>query len=410
MKISKDVKTLFSNFLSLSIIRGFQFISPLIILPYLIKTVGIENYGSLSFSMSISAYFAAVVQYGFGLTATREIARSKDNRLKQQEIYSTIMTTMLILALICSMIFTIIMVLNKPVSDSASLYVWIFIYAVLQSLVPTWLFQGQERMHFLVYASFASQVIFLVCLLLFVKVEGDFYLIPILYAVSSIIMLMISIYLVSKYFSMSFHLASFDDICFTIKAGRHAFISQMAPQLYNNSSIFLLGVFESNLLVGIYSSAIRIIDSIGSVAYIISNTFTPYLARTMTKFSIFEKIMFVTGCSLSLSTFLCSEVLSNLLFSSEAMKISSCIKIISITILLVFLMLTYGTNYLMLVGSDKVVKNIILYTSIVFCILGVYLIPIIGIYGAIAMVMGGRSVIAILQYIFYLQHKSKVSS
>ena len=67
--------------------------------------------------------------------------------------------------------------------------------------------------------------------------------------------------------------------------------------------------------------------------------------------------------------------------------------------------MTYGTNFLMLIGKDNVVKNITLITSLVFFIIALLIIPVWGIWGSIATLVGARFTIVVLQYSFYLKYK-----
>ena len=58
---TENKKRLVSNFMSLSVLRGFQFIIPLITLPYLVRTIGIENFGLVKLAISLNLYFGAIL-------------------------------------------------------------------------------------------------------------------------------------------------------------------------------------------------------------------------------------------------------------------------------------------------------------------------------------------------------------
>lgn len=58
---TENKKRLISNFMSLSVLRGFQFIIPLITLPCLVRTIGIENFGLVKFAISLNLYFGAIL-------------------------------------------------------------------------------------------------------------------------------------------------------------------------------------------------------------------------------------------------------------------------------------------------------------------------------------------------------------
>ena len=115
-------KRLISNFVALLVLRGFNFLIPLITLPYLVRVIGLENFGLVNFSLSLGLYFGAIIQFGFGVTATREIARNRDDSIKLAQIYSTTLTASILLAIVSAILFTLIVLSssasNLPTSSS----------------------------------------------------------------------------------------------------------------------------------------------------------------------------------------------------------------------------------------------------------------------------------------------------
>src|SRR5690554_7538012 len=83
---SEDKKRLLGNFLSLSGLQVFTYILPLITLPYLVRVLGVEKYGLVMFAQSFIMFFNILVDYGFNLSATREIAvnRSEEHTSELQ--------------------------------------------------------------------------------------------------------------------------------------------------------------------------------------------------------------------------------------------------------------------------------------------------------------------------------------
>ena len=97
----KNKKIIFSNFFSLSILEVSNYLFPLITLPYVVRTLGSDNYGFLAISTAITNYLLIIVGYGFNIWATKEIAQNKNldhrNYIFSGVIYSKFLLAILII-------------------------------------------------------------------------------------------------------------------------------------------------------------------------------------------------------------------------------------------------------------------------------------------------------------------------
>jgi len=392
--------------MSLFVLRGFQFLIPLITLPYLVRTLGIENFGLVNFALSLGHYFGAIIQFGFSITATREVARYQEDQIKVSKIFCATMGASILLALISALLFSLIVIGFDKFNQHLNLYFFVLAYILFQNLFPIWFFQGMEKMKFITFLNLGSSALFLIGLIVFVEQKDDFYIVPLLQALASLLSLILALVLIKKEFNLRFITPSYLDIRNIYKNGYHAFVAQLAPNLYNNTSVFLLGIYTNNNTVGLYTAATKVIDAVISFAYILSNTFLPHLARNLKNHKKFQKIMLAFGLTLTIATFIYAEFISQLLFSKDYVEVSNYIKLLAICILFLFITMTYGTNYLMLINKDKVLRNIVLLTSICFFLIALFVVPIFGILGSISVLVGARATLAISQFSYYQKYKN----
>src|SRR5579884_4151622 len=70
---------LFQNVLALYGAQAGRKIIPLLSLPYLARTLGPKGWGLVAFVTALAEFIVILIDFGFNLSATREIARHRDS-------------------------------------------------------------------------------------------------------------------------------------------------------------------------------------------------------------------------------------------------------------------------------------------------------------------------------------------
>ena len=288
---SEDKKRLLSNFFSLSALQGLNMILPLITLPYLVRILGVENFGLINFSLSIIMYFNILVSFGFELSATREISINRDNIKRISEIFSAVMIIKIILTVISLFVLTALICFLDVFARHALLYYATFGIIIGNVTFPSWFFQGMERMKYITYINVVSKVGFTILIFMLVKGKEDLIYVPILNSLGAILGGMYSLWLIFKFFKIKILFPNKQIIISQLIDSYRFFLSRVANNGSRYLAITIIGIYFGNSIVGYYSMVEKLYYAFMSLGGIISQTIYPYMSRT--KNLIFFKKIFI---------------------------------------------------------------------------------------------------------------------
>ncbi len=107
-----EKKILMENFFSIFSFQMMEYVFPLITLPYLVRVLGPNKFGLIAFANAIIQYFAIVTDYGFNLSATRDISINRENFKRIAEIFNSVMVVKFILTKFLNLILLNILYLK----------------------------------------------------------------------------------------------------------------------------------------------------------------------------------------------------------------------------------------------------------------------------------------------------------
>lgn len=289
--VSQDKKRLLSNFLSLSVLQIFTYALPLLTLPYLVRVLGVEKYGLVMFAQSLIVFFNILVDYGFNLSATREVSVNRDNKEKITEIFSSVMTIKLLLLTASLLLLTIVVFSFERFYADKELYFITFTLVLGQALFPIWYFQGLERMKYITLINILSRVIFTVAIFIFIHEESDYILVPLLNGLGVITGGIYALYLIRKSFNQKFVIQNLTTLKRHFKDSTDFFLSRVSVSIYTSANAFVLGMFTNNTMVGYYSIAEKLYQAIQGLYGPITQALYPYVAKER-NIALFKKIFY----------------------------------------------------------------------------------------------------------------------
>ncbi len=405
---SKDVKVLIENFLSLSLLRIVSYILPFVTLPYIAKIIGIKHFGTIAFASSVIVFFQTFADFGFNLTGVRDIARVRDDRSKASQILFTIIFAKIILMLIGLIILIILIYIFPQFKDNATILLLSFLIIPGYVLYPEWFFQGIEKMKYSATLSTLIKIIFTTSIFLFIKKEEDYILIPVLNSIGYIFSGIIAFYIIVNKYKYRYTKVTWSGIYNSTKKSFNIFITLILPNLYTNMSTILLNNMWGKSATGTFDAGNKFTGISSQITEVISRTFFPFLSRRIDKHQIFERISFTISIIITILMYFGANLIVSIFYTSAYSEAAIIIKIMSLSPIFIFMMNAYGTNYLVIVGKERVLRNIVIWCSVFGLLLSYILVKRYSYIGAASTITAVWAVRGLLTWLFAKRVKHKL--
>ena len=145
---NKEAKTIAGNFIWLTVLQIASYAFPFITMPYLARVIGVEGFGKIGFAAAIMVWIETIANWGFNLTATRDVAQNRDNRTTVSIIFSNVLWARMLLML-CSLVILLILIAAIPrFREDYDIILVTFLMIPGHILFPGWFFQAIERMKY----------------------------------------------------------------------------------------------------------------------------------------------------------------------------------------------------------------------------------------------------------------------
>ena len=404
---SKDAKRVISNFSYLSILQIGSYVLPILTYPYLARVIGVEGFGKIAFAMSIVVYFTTITDWGYNFSATRDVPRNRENLDSISKIYSVVTSSKLFLLFVSAIIMVILIFSVPQLKEDFLVYILSFSIVIGQTIFPEWLFQGLENMKFMVILNIISKLIFTMLIFIFIKSPNDYVLQPLFAGCGYILSGVISLYFIHRKMKLRFKVSNFREIYVSIKNSFDVFLNNLMPNLYTSVSVLILGFWGGSVANGILDGASKFYSICAQFLSVMSRAFFPFLSRKLEKHSIFVKIKLSMTIVLALILFLGADFFINTFLTNSFRESVLPLRIFAISLIFHSLTNIYGTNYLILIGKEEVLRRITVLISILCFILAFPLIYYFSYIGAVLTISFARVLLGSIVYIIAKKEKNK---
>jgi PST family polysaccharide transporter len=387
-----------NNIVYLGIVKAVEYGVPLAVIPIIISRLGVDYFGVFATALAVNAIVNVVVDFGFTLTATREVSLHRDKIEYLGRVYGEILVFKLIIfsALYAAMALA---VSNLPgFSEQIDIYLITVLGSLGVSLTPLYFYMGQEKMQYIAAINVSTKLIYVLGVLIFLRDEGDGLVAPLAFAISSLLGGFFSLVQVAVKYELPLALPSLLSLRKRYDFSKDFAVSRFYSLFYREFNVIALSFYVPSSVVGVYALAEKIIKAIQGVQEVIGNALYPRVAAG--EIQIFDRPVWVASVSAiyligTIVVVSLSDVLADFFKGGEA--VSYLITLLSPVIFFGGMNYFYGILGVVAAGHTAVFRSAVLIAGIISVASVVVLAGMIGEYGAVvSFIMSEFSLLVIL--------------
>lgn len=375
------------NFIYQLFYKIIIFIIPVIISPYLTRTLGKESLGIYTYTYSIAYYFVVACMLGILKYGQRIIATQRDNELCLRKTFWSLFFVHFLISIIVLGAYFIFL---KLYGEYEKVFWAQLLFVISAAFDITWLFYGLENFRVVVVRNFIIKILSTVFIFIFVKSPSDLLLYTCIMAGSTllgnIIVIPTSIKIIKP---IKF---SAKDCIKHLKPLFILSIAVIAATLYTVFDKTLIGIIVNKESVAFYEYSHQIIMMPISIILVIGTVLYPKSCSCLAKndfdgmkkyFRIAVEFTYFIAFGSIVGLIFVSDMFVDLYYGIDFLPCSELIKTMTPIILIITLGDIFRTQYLIPLGKDIAYIVIAVINAIINVLLSIILLNTIGVQGAV---------------------------
>ncbi len=375
---------LLKNVFSITLIQAVNYLLPIIILPFLIGKVGIINFGLSSYVLTMLMPAKIFIDYGFNLSGVKDIATNKNDMLALEKTVSTIIFSKIYLLVITFFLLVLAMLFVPKLNGFIFLFLLTFLVVIGQSLVPVWFFQGLEETQVLLFFSVITRIVYLILIYILIKKQDDYIFINACLGIADILLSVLCLVYIYKRKKITINPINFQAFRDVLKSNFVLAKTNVFTMLSITMPFTILGFFATEITLGYYSIADKVLQVIRTSAVILYNSAFPRVIilyhLSMKELAVFVKkmeiaILFIYTLIFAICFFFPEQLVKLLIHENTTYQETyTAIKILALIPLIAALDII-PSHLLLITNQYKKYSSILLISCIISITLSVVLIP-----------------------------------
>lgn len=249
---------------------------PIVSYSYASRIIGITNIGKVNYSLSIVNYFVLLAALGITTYGIREGSKLRNDKEKITEFVSELFSINLISTVVSYLLLAVLVFTIEKLQPYIKLILIQSLLIAATTLGVEWVYNIFEDFKYMAIRSILVQIVSLLGLVIFVKTESDIIIYALILTMSKTGSYLFGMFYVRRYVKIHFVLSG----CL-VRHLRPIFVLlgiNIAQTIYTNSDTTMIGIFNSDTNVGLYTSAVNVYLGVKSIIYAIINVYAPRIS------------------------------------------------------------------------------------------------------------------------------------
>jgi PST family polysaccharide transporter len=337
-------KILVENFTFLSVLQVSNLVLFLITVPFLFRVLESQNYGLIVFAQTIAIYFNILINFGYNLTATRDISVNRDSVEKVSEIVSSVLVIKVFFFLISFFLMVLMVFLIKGLKDHWELFLITMLTCLSDALFPVWYFQGIQKMKYITFINVTARIIATILVFIVIAAPDDYTYYPLLMGAGSLVGACMALLVVFAKHKIIFRFYKFGIIRSYFSNNVLYFLSNVSTQIYGNANKIIIGAFIGMADLAFYDIADKILYIVRVPFSLLGQTIFPKVSHDK-NIRFLRKIVLLALASATIviiCLFLFSDFIITYFSGTHNPGAALVLKIIAFSLLPMIISLFYG--------------------------------------------------------------------
>ena len=272
--------TFYKNTLWQYVLQILKYLFPLLLMPYLTRVLGTEGYAVYAYVLSFMGVVQTIADFGFTLSGTKKVVDLRGDTAALSRLVGAI--TVARLMLLCGLFFCVMVVTRFiPIMAENTVYViWAFFATAGRTVLPDFIFQGNERMGPLTTRYFASKGVQVALTILLVRGPGDLILVAVADVLSEIVDIAWSYRAQKRMFGVGIARPTFKESFEELRVSAIYCVSNVSSSLFSGFTTVIIGLaITSKTDIAFWSLTLTTVNAVQSLYTPIANSLYPHMIK-----------------------------------------------------------------------------------------------------------------------------------